>query len=102
MLESPALQLQEVCKAVEEFSGVVISSSTVCRLLKKHGFTRKKMRYQRSSQFRAEFMAEVVQYRREQLVWVDETGCDCKDGMRKYGYAIRGETHQLHRLLAWG
>ena len=105
VLESPALQLQEVCKAVQELSGVGVSPSTVCRLLKKHGFTRKKMRYvalQRSSQFRADFMAEILQYRRDQLVWVDETGCDRKDGMRKYGYAIRGKTPQLHRFLARG
>ena len=33
---------------------------------------------QRSSQFRADFMAEILQYRRDQLVWVDETGCDAK------------------------
>ena len=45
VLESPALQLQEVCKAVQELSGVAVSPSTVCRLLKKHGFTRKKMHY---------------------------------------------------------
>ena len=95
VLESPALQLQEVCKAVQELSGAAVSPSTVCRLLKRHGFTRKKMRYvalQRSSQFRADFMTEILQYRRDQLVWVDETGCDRKDGMRKYGYAIRGKT----------
>ena len=47
-------------------------------------------------------MAEILQYRRDQLVWFDETGCDRKDGMRKYGYAIRGKTPQLHRLLARG
>ena len=90
MLESLALQLQEVCKAVQELSGMAASPSTVCRLLKKHGFT-KKMRYvalQRNSQFRADFMAKILQYRRDQLVWVDETGCDCKEGMRKYVYAI--------------
>ena len=71
VLDSPALQLQEVCKAVQELSGVAVSPSTVCRLLKKRGFTRKKMRYvalQRSSQFRADFMAEILQYRRDQLV----------------------------------
>ena len=85
VLESPALQLQD-----QELSGVAVSLSTVCRLLKKHWFTRKKMCYVtlQSSQFRADFMAEILQYRRDQLAWVDETGCDRKDGMRKYGYAI--------------
>lgn len=57
---------------------------------------------QRSAEFRAEFMTEVLQYRREQLVWVDETGCNRKDGMRKYGYAIRGVTPQSHRRLVRG
>ena len=57
---------------------------------------------QRSSQFRADFMAEILQYRRDQLVWIDESGCDRKDGMRKYGYAMRCKTPQLHRFLARG
>ena len=41
-------------------------------------------------------MAEVLEYPREQFVWIDEMGSDRRDAMRKYGYAIRGETPQCY------
>ena len=36
------------------------------------------------------------------LVWVDETGCDKRDTLRKYGYSFRGERAVCQRLLARG
>ena len=57
---------------------------------------------QRSTSLRGYFMARVLLYRKEQLVWLDETGCDNKTFMRKYGYAIRGQTPCCHRLLVRG
>jgi hypothetical protein len=36
------------------------------------------------------------------FVWVDETGSDRKDRMRRYGYGLRGESPVLHRLLHRG
>ena len=35
-------------------------------------------------------------------VWVDETGCDRRDILRKSGYAFRGERAICHRLLVRG
>ena len=35
-------------------------------------------------------MAEVLQYPREFFVWIDETGSDNCDQIRKFGYALRG------------
>ena len=36
------------------------------------------------------------------LVWVDESGCDRRNSIRKRGYGIRGITPQDHRLLVRG
>lgn len=105
VLDKPYIYLQEVCDEVSAETGVSVSVPTVCRLLKRHGLTRKKIRQialQRNIQFRAEFMAEILQYRKEQLVWVDEMGSNRRDSIRKNGYAIRGETPTFHRLLERG
>ena len=66
-----------MCGEVSAQIGVMVSVPTVFRLLKQHGLTRKKIRQitlQRNMLYRAEFMAEILQYKKEQLVWVDEMG----------------------------
>ena len=35
-------------------------------------------------------------------MWVDETGSDAGDHVRKYGYALKGMTPTSHRILARG
>ena len=35
-------------------------------------------------------------------MWVDETGSDAKESVRKFGYAIRGCTPVIHQLLVRG
>ena len=36
-------------------------------------------------------MAEMSLFSVHQLVWIDETGCDKRNFVRKMGYALRGE-----------
>ena len=36
------------------------------------------------------------------MVWVDETGCDLRNAMRKYGYGIRGMPPQDYTLKLRG
>ena len=105
ILENPCLYLSEIGKMVEDASGIRVSEATVCRTLKQHGFTRKRVRQvaaQRSDSLRGSFMAQVLLYRPELFVWMDETGCDRRNCMRKFGYAIRGDTPTYHRILVRG
>ena len=44
-------------------------------------------------------MAHVLQYDPEYFVWVDETA---KNHIRKFGYALRGQTPIYHRFVARG
>jgi len=47
-------------------------------------------------------MSEISIYDPAMLVWVDETGCDRRNSMRKFGYSVRGIPPRDHRLLARG
>ena len=57
---------------------------------------------QRSVEFRAGFMSHALQFPLEFFVWVDEAGSDRRDHIRKFGYALRGETPVCHRFLVRG
>ncbi|MDD9817424.1 MAG: IS630 family transposase [Gammaproteobacteria bacterium] len=102
---NPSLYLQELCELVRTATGVSVSGSTVCRLLRRNGFTRKKVQQvakQRCTDYRAAYMAHILQFPKECLVFVDETGCAAKDQVRKFGYSLRGEKAICHRYLARG
>ena len=44
ILNSPSLYLKEVCRDVGEIFHISVSQPTICRLLRRHGVTRKKIR----------------------------------------------------------
>ena len=105
VLENPALYLQELCQLIHEATGVSVSGSTVCRVLRRNGFSRKKVQQvakQRCTEYRAAFWARILQFPRECFVWIDETGCDARSHIRKFGYSLRGEPAVYHRLLVRG
>ena len=80
LLENPSLYLGEICQQIDS---TFVIPSTVCRIIQRNGFTRKKIQQvakQRSVEFRGRFFAEVQHYHPEQFVWVDdESGCDKRD-----------------------
>ena len=47
-------------------------------------------------------MAEMQFFSIEQIVWLDETGSDNRDHVRKMGYAMRGDRPVYHRILHRG
>ena len=102
---NPGIYLSEIqSKLIAKF-GVHIHKSTICRSLKYMDCTRQVMRriaLQRSDVKRARFMAQVSAYDPSMLIWIDETGCDQRNTLRKRGYSIRGITPEDHRLLVRG
>ena len=105
ILQSPTLYLEEVVQEVYELTSLKVSPSTICRILKRYGFTRKRVRQiaaQRSYALHGAYMAQCTLFRRDMFVWVDETGSDARDYIRRFGYALRGMTPTSHRLLARG
>ena len=47
-------------------------------------------------------MASAYMFSEDMFVWVDESGSDSKDQLRKYGYALHGERAICRRLLVCG
>jgi len=69
-------------------------------LLARFGFTHKKAQrtaLQRSMAFWVLFMINTITFSRDKFVWVDETGCNFKDMLRKYGYAsaVKGQQSNI-------
>ncbi len=67
-----------------------VDVSTACRALPRIGMTRQKIKHyslSRSEIDRAEFWVEITH---GMVVWVDETGCEMRSALRKYGYGIGG------------
>lgn len=105
IIENPTLYLAEICQHIHEVLALHVTPSTVCRLLREYGITRKKIRciaLQRCDALRGAFRAHCSTFSTDKFVWIDETGCDARSHARKYGYALRGLTPVSHRLHARG
>ena len=105
ILSRPGVYLHELQTELLNKFGVTVSAPTICRTLKFMGCTRQSMHHvaiQRSDMLRAKFMAEISAYDLSMLIWLDETGCDRRHTIRKYGYSIRGLPLSDHRLLVRG
>ena len=100
VLGNSSMFMHEVCQEVRDVLGIVISPPTICRLLHSHGITRKKIRQitlQRSYSLRGAFRAQCSLFHPDMFVFVDETGVDHRDHIRRYGYALRGVTPEFTR-----
>ena len=105
ILQEPSLYLGELCQQIHDDIGIEVSPATVCKLLKRYGMSRKKIRQvakQRCYSLRGAFMAHCFMFRRDMFAWADKTGADNRDHVRKYGYAIQGITPTCTRLLVRG
>ena len=95
LVERPSMYLKEVCRHVYDTTGTVITESAVCRFLQRNNFSHKKLTNlakQCSELLRQCFMSQCEIYDPDMMVFVDETGCDRRSSMRKFGYALKG-TH---------
>ena len=57
---------------------------------------------QRDDDLRAQFSIDVSLFKPEMLIFIDETGSDCRDRLRRYGYSIRGKPPKSIKLLVRG
>ena len=92
VLEHPGIYLREIQSKVQYLTGSSLSLSIICHLLHEQRFPRKKMRMvarQRDELTRAIYAAEVALYNPEMFIFLDETGSDRRNALRKYGYSLR-------------
>ena len=105
VLEKPGIYLSEITSELETVLGVDVSESAVCKFLKKAGFSRQALctyALQRDEDMRKRFVRDVSLYPRETILFIDETGSDRRDSLRKHGYSLRGQGAVKGSLLVRG
>lgn len=105
ILDNPGIYLNEIRDKLFDKFGVPLALSTICKTLKSMGCSRQVMcrvARQRSDDLRARYMAEISMYDPKMLIWLDESGCDRRNYLRKYGYSVRGKPVTDLRLLVRG
>ena len=56
----------------------------------------------RDEELRSTFTRDVSLYEPHFLIFIDETGCDRRHSLRKYGYGLRGKPVKCQKLLVRG
>ena len=102
ILENHGIYLYEIQTKLESLFRARISTAMICRTLRSMGCLHQVMRrvaIQHSDTLRARSMADVSIYDPKMFIWLDETGCDWRNTLRKYGYSLRGIPVCDHHLL---
>ena len=92
LLDNPSMFLDEIQRELYDVTGTVVHVSTICRTVHRLGMTRQKLRYvalQQSMDQCIMFMADISMFEPKMIVWLDETGSDCRNSVRAYGYGLR-------------
>ena len=103
--QNPGIYLSEIQTELQQTLLISVSISTICKFLKKNGFTRQKLRItalQRDECLRQKYVVDMSVYSPEMLVFVDETGADLRNTIRRYGYSIRGKPMTNQVMLVRG
>ena len=94
VLQRPGIYLREIQKELEDVLMIEISISTICKFLCKSGFTRQRLcivATQQDTFLREQYIIDVSLYSPIMFIFVDETGADHRNNLRKYGYSVRGK-----------
>ena len=105
ILAHPGVYLRELQLMLCNSTGRMVDTSTICRTVHRLGMTRQRIKdisLRQSEAKRAEFQAEISVIDTSMLLWIDETGFDGRNTIRKYGYGIRGQPPQDWALALRG
>ena len=105
VLDHPGVYLREIQAHIEYLTGTRVSASTICKALHDQRFSRKRMQLvarQRDESLRAIYADEMSLYDPEMFVFLDETGSDRRNALRRRGYSWRGKPAISHKLLVRG
>ncbi|XP_065891614.1 uncharacterized protein [Dysidea avara] len=101
----PGIYLKEVQQMLADYTGRIVHVSTICRALHRLGFSRQRIKITsslRSDDLRAEFIAEMSAFDPSFMQWIDESGFDKRNHLRKYGYGVRGQPPRNYTLTLRG
>ena len=105
VLRKPGIYLRVITAEVELTLELDLTEGAVCKFLSKIGFTRQRLStyaLQRDEHLCQVFVADVSLYARDTLVFIDETGTNGTDTIRKFGYSLRGKLVKAQKLLVRG
>ena len=105
LIHKPTLYLHEIQEHLFQVTGTSVHISTICRTIKEQGYTHKKVQtiaLQQSEEKRIQYMAEISSYSADMLIWIDETGSDRRNSIRRYGYSLKGSPAQVCQLRVGG
>ena len=105
VLDQPGIMLAEIQDEVLKVTNVELAQSTICQFLHRHNFSRQKMHItatRRDEALRLQFAGDLSVYKSEMFIFLDETGTDRRDTLRKYGYSWRGKPAVAQKLLVRG
>ncbi len=105
VLERPGIYLHEIQAEVKRTTDLDLAPSTLCQFLHAQDFSRQKMKLiatQRDETLRSTFASEVSIYSADMFIFLDETGTDRRDILRRYAYSWRGRPARAHILLVRG
>lgn len=97
--------MHEIQAELKDTLQIDVELSTIARFLFANKFTRQKLHnvaLQRDAFAREQYIIDVSLYSLEMFVFVDETGADHRNILRKYGYSLRGKPPCNHSLLVRG
>ena len=104
LVHKPTSYLREIQDQLFQATGTWVHASTICRTVKEQDFTHKKVQtiaLQQSEDKRIEYMAEIGVFNSDMLIWIDETGSDRRNSIRKYVYSLRGIPARVCQLSVY-
>ena len=105
LLTKPDMYFWEIQKELKYMFSLDVSIASICKLLKASNFSRKKLQLvalQRDSIIRERYVLATSLFNLDMMVFIDESGCDRRDAIRKYGYGLRGMPVKSQKLLVRG
>ena len=105
--DRPNIFLREIKEILAAETGTDVSLSTIWSFLHRSNITRQKMvlvAKQRDDFQRATYLQDMQIFtgHSEMLIFVDETGADRRNCLRRFGYSIRGKPAVSQKLLIRG
>ena len=105
VVQNPGIYLHEIQEEMLNTLMIEVDVGTICRFLHQSGFTCQKLCFvatQTNEFFRQKFIQDVSVYDPDMLIFLDETGADRKNTLRKHTYSVREMPLQNQTLLVRG
>ena len=102
LFHAAGIYLREIRTELAAMIGVYVEECTICASF---GFTRQKLvlrALQQDELRRQQYASDVSLLSREMFIFIDETGAEIKNLIRRYGYSLRGKPIQSQKWVLRG